>query len=622
MAFLTTVSNSSVNVQHNFTTTATVAPNMSNPGAGNHPIKRESEKTQSAPEQLQEIVQNLAGPEQLLEIVQNLGHTTISQNHTKKEPLTKEPRSPNHSPSKEDKHIIKKCECVKTQSAPYQLQEIVQNLANTTLSRNSQGQIKTTTTTQIQTKKDPHTPNKAFKAEIQPLHSSPSHDPNLELKPVWHADVHRLLNQLARRNQEVPILAPDIQQVRTWAHEVMASKNPDDMRMFLKLLSQYYFLGAKQIAFEVLKTLRKVTPEINQYFKDIPKEYLKDLSFDEASEGPVLSTLGIRHILRMQEGAFGYPTGMLGIAGVTELPSLIDDIMQSPSQDMIQGWVVENDLFRQDHHIVPVLALKVKGKTHIFIFDSLGHNLSDDPNERQLSFVLEDLIQSYRKQKSIEEQLALYSYKNKRQHALSLDCVTFSLLDLKNLIERHVRGADDLLTFYAKQDPKNQPRSITSILAKGSSLPIFEIDILPPELMKVTQSKKQIQAYVENSPALNSSSVPVFQRFTPLGQILESPQTLPALTTKVSENERVRSDEKAMNLYVDRQRIAHIVYVLALHAKEKKLAQSSSSSSSSTSSISSTSTSSTSSTSSPPSSSQQRPVKRMLKFKPQQYQNQ
>jgi len=312
--------------------------------------------------------------------------------------------------------------------------------------------------------------------------------------------------------------------------------------------------------------------------------------------------LGIRQILRMQETDFGYPVGMLSMAGVTELPSLIDGMIQSPSPDMIQGWVVENDLFCEDPHIVPVLTLKVKGKTHVFILDSLGHNLSPIPKERQLSFVLDDLIQYFRK-KSIEQQPALYSYRDKRQHALTLDCVTFSLIDLKNLIERHLRGGDNLVTFFDKQQPKNQPRSITSVLAKESTLQIFEINILPPELMKGTQSKKQIQAYVENSPALDTSSVPIFQRFTPSGQIHESPQTLPELTTKVSENERIRSDEKSMNLYVDKKRLTQIVYVLALHSKEKKLGQSSSSSSSSTSSSSSSS------------STGQKPVKRMLKFK-------
>ncbi len=509
---ITTVSNSSVNAQQILTTTAAAAPNITNPGAGNHTVK---------------------------------------------------------------------CECVKTQSAAEQLQEIVQNLANTTITQN-------------QIKKEPLTPKKEYKTTIQPLHPSPSKDPYA--KPEWHAEVHRFLKKLAERNQEEPIVASDIQQVRTWALKIMASENPDEMRMFLKLLSQYYFLGAKQIFFELLKKLRKVTPEINQYFKDIP--------FDEADEGPVLSTVGINQILRMQETDFGYPVRMLAAAGVTELSGLIEGIIHSPSQDMIQGWIVENDLFLEDPHLVPVLALKVKGKTHVFILDSLGHNLFSSPTERQLSFVLEDLIQSFRKSNSIDQQLALYSYKNKRQHAFSLDCGTFSLLDLKNLIERHLRGADDLLTFYAKQDQKNQPRSITSILANGSSLPIFEIDILPPELMKVTQSKKQIQAYIENSPALDTSSMPVFQRFTPSGQIQQSPQTLPELTTKISENERIRSDERAMNLYVDRKRLAQIVYVLALHAREKKLGQSSSSSLT----PSSTSTSSTS-------SSQQSPVKRMLKFK-------
>ncbi len=542
MAINTTVSSSSVTIHQNLTTTtAAVVAHMTNPGAG-----------------LQNV-QNLAASEQLLEIVQNLGQTTITPtpNQTKNEPLSKEPP---RTPKREYKRTTK-CECEKTSSATAQTLEIVQNLANTTLSQNSQ--TLTTTTLQNQTKKEPHSPNKEFKAAIQPLHPSPSKDPELKQKPEWHPPVHRFLKLLAQRNQEEPITASDIHQVRTWAHQVIASRNPDAMMMFLKLLSQYTFLGAKQIFFEVLKELRKATPEINQYFKDIP--------FDEADEGPVLSSLGIRQIIRMQEGSFGYPVGLLRQAGVTEISGLINEMIHSPLQDMIQGWLVENDRFREDPHNVPVLALKVKGKTHVFIFDSLGHNLSTSPKERQLSIVLEDLIETYR-DKSIQQQPVVYSYKSKRQHGHTLDCVTFSLLDLKNLIERHLRGADNLVTFFEKQEHKNQPRSITSILANGSSLPIFEIDILPPELMKVTQSQKQIQAYVKNSPALDTSSVPVFQRFTPFGEIQESPQTLPELANKVSENERVTSDEKAMNLYIEKKRLSQMVYVLAFHFKEKKLA--------------------------------------------------
>ncbi len=353
----------------------------------------------------------------------------------------------------------------------------------------------------------------------------------------------------------------------------------------------------------MLKELRKIAPEINRYFTDIEFKEVKD-------EGPVLSAEGIRMLLRAEEGAFGHPAGMLSVADVSALPDLIEGMMNEfSSSDMVQGWVVRNDLFRSDHHIVPVFAVKVKGKTHVFILDSLGHDVSSSLQERQLSFVLEDLIQHFRKKPSIDQRLALYSYKNKRQHATSLDCVAFSLLDLKNLAERHIRGADNLVIFFEKQSSEHQPRSITSVLTKGSVLPIFEIDILPPELMKVTQSKKQLAAYEINSPALNTSSVPVFQRFNASGQIQQSPQTLEELKIKVSENERV-SDERAQNLYVTRKRLAQTVHVIARHyfEKEKQLSQSPPSSSSSSSSSSTTVTS-------PSSSSEQPRVKSLLKFK-------
>ncbi len=240
---ITTVSNSSVTVQQNLTTTtAAIAPNMNNPGAGNSSLLRGPVTQQSTTSQLQEIVQNLAHAEQIVTIAgaggapnvtnPNSGNPTGQRASDLKRNVARNLFNTTVAPNepKNDLSTSNKCECVKTR-VPEKLQETVLIITTAAL-------------TQTQTKKVPVTPNKAYKSMVHPLHHTPSKDP-LE-KPEWFPEAHRFMRDLAKKNTGGSIADSEIQKVRALAHQIMASGNSDDYDVDSKAIISLHFCGSQE----------------------------------------------------------------------------------------------------------------------------------------------------------------------------------------------------------------------------------------------------------------------------------------------------------------------------------------------------------------------------------------
>ena len=400
------------------------------------------------------------------------------------------------------------------------------------------------------------TPDRGFTAVVRPMEDSPSRV--VGARPDWCAKTHRLLRQLSEINRAEQINPDAVDEVRQIANHLIHEGNPNEMLHFLKMLSEFYFVGAKKIFFTVIAALREIEPAI--------EVYLKDVDTDEVDEGPVLSASGIGKIFELFENEFAYPSGILKPANVSELPQLIDEMINSPSSEIMRGWTIENDLMVEDPHVVPVFALKSGGRTHVFIFDSLGHTI--DGQTIGISASLEELLKHFSDTENIDRHLSIYSYKPKRQNSV-VGCGIFSIVDLKCLLERHIRGAGNLIDFYAAQEQEHRPRLVTQFLNASSRLPIYEIDILPPEMMKPTQSLQAIKAYVTDAPQLHSESVPRFPRYSATGNITQEEQSVRHVRRRIAHAERWGARGPG-NFYMDQKRLKYTVYLLGLHLKEMK----------------------------------------------------
>jgi len=134
--------------------------------------------------------------------------------------------------------------------------------------------------------------------------------------------------------------------------------------------------------------------------------------------------------------------------------------------------------------------------------------------------------------------------------------------DLKNLCERHIRGSGNIVDFYATQSSEHQPRRLNEDLGVSGGLSVFEIDTLPPEMMKVTQSVKKIFSYQKAPPVLNLP-IPQFTRFSFDGKTYDTLQDLEALNRSVTEITRTTPDGGAVNLYIEQKRFSDIVYLIS-----------------------------------------------------------
>jgi len=388
-------------------------------------------------------------------------------------------------------------------------------------------------------------------ALIRPLPISPSRIVYPPKRPDWWDDAHRLLRDLAFRNQENPLGQRDLVEIYKLTDLLIANQNPVELLMFMKLLSEFIVYDSKKLFFKVLVALRSLSPEIDQYFFDIDT--------DDPSEGPSLSPMAINEMFRFYEEEFHYPVGMFSYQNLSALRRFVDQIIESDS-DQIHGCILHNDLQPDDPHVVPLFALKQNGTTHLFIFDSLGHSISSDQDKTQISAALKFLIESYQNRSDLRGKLELYSYKNKRQNS-EVGCVTFSLLDLKNLCERHIHHGLNIIDFYSLQDPEHLPRRVNEELQIGSDVAVYEIDTLPPEMMKVTQSVKKFDYYQRHPPVL-SPPIPRFIRYTSGAETVDALQDLEALHKSVDQVIRTTSDGNAVNFYVEQKRFMDIIYLM------------------------------------------------------------
>ncbi len=402
------------------------------------------------------------------------------------------------------------------------------------------------------------TPERGPKALVRPLADTPSKVVYPKRRPEWMDGAHRLLRNMAFANREEPVRPSDLESVAKLSQELIERGETSELLMFMKLLSQFYFDGAKGIFFDVLSALREADSDLSLYFRDVET--------DEPREIPSLTPVAIDALFQFFEGEFGYPCGLLQTAPVTQLPALIDRMMYSPD-GTIRGWVVWNDRMEEDPHMVPVFAIQHGGKVHAFIFDSIGHEIGANPLDIKISASLEELIWFFKDSENIQDVLSVYSYGPKRQHS-EIGCWAFSILDLKHLLERHIHGKTNLVDFYELQSGAFAPVPIEYFLGDGILFPILEIRTIPPEMIKPTQSLRGIDAYCSSPPSLSEHMTPLFERFTPSWDVWLQGQSVPEVRGHVEKMERVTQQESVRNYYVEQKRLEYIVNLLTYHLKE------------------------------------------------------
>jgi hypothetical protein len=373
---------------------------------------------------------------------------------------------------------------------------------------------------------------------------------------------HRALVTMADVNQKSPLPPSEMQPVKQIAQDLTVHRNQKDILMFMKTLSEFVVYETKGIFFGALKDLIQLCPELNYLF-------LKTETHDPI-EGPSLKPFAINDLCHFYEEEFHFSPGVLSCQPISKLTKLVSEFIRSDTSTM-RGFVIHNDYDPFDGHVVPVFIIKYQGMNHLFIFDSRGHTVSNFPNETVVSRTLDELLEYFYEESEESKKISLYSYQIQRQFS-EVGCATFSLLDLKNLYERHAGGFEHIVDFYRSQKEAYRPKSLNDRI--DSSVPIYELNVLPPEMMKATQSRSQICHYQDRPPTLNPELTPVFLRSLPAGETCKKVQDLMNLRSAVNDSVRVSpTADRTRNLYVEKKRFSDIVILICRHFVRSAKAQ-------------------------------------------------
>ena len=388
--------------------------------------------------------------------------------------------------------------------------------------------------------------------------SSPLFSPIFETVTACAADesnweeLKALLELSFETNKSSKVDPACIERIETIIKEIsLAGSLPDQIKL-LKLFENYTFFFTDKFFTIVLKQIAISYPEIQRYF------------YREGLYGnPIISLEGVSSILHFFELEYKFPEGCLSCQTIANLPKLIEEIMLSTELELTKGFVIQSA--PHDPHLVPIFITKHGPSVNVLISDSMGHTISMLERNWEMSEI-KAIITTFQHQAKYFENLKIYSYALKRQND-NVSCHIFCTLDLKNLYERQLSTDEtifDFLTTYS------HPRLITPEIVRDCGLLIYEVELLPPEMMKVTQSYTALKTYASHSPKLEGSMTPCFIRKSPEGAQVFSFQTMDVLNRSVMRAKCISPTSREESKYVDKKRWGFIIQILESHFRNRR----------------------------------------------------
>lgn len=143
-------------------------------------------------------------------------------------------------------------------------------------------------------------------------------------------------------------------------------------------------------------------------------------------------------------------------------------------------------------HVMPLILRRTHNEIEILCTDSIG---------RVSTGWMDKLIQFLKAQIITEKKvpIKLYTLSTKRQRD-SENCAVFAIDDICHYFTLKHKGFD-LFAFVKKQ------AHLIDALSCNDSLTVYDFDLLPPSMMKLTQSIEQIKAYMENYPEFSKEII-------------------------------------------------------------------------------------------------------------------
>ncbi len=343
--------------------------------------------------------------------------------------------------------------------------------------------------------------------------------------PDW-TDIKNAFVQAATINNTRPVPEHLSTHLKGIVRTILTRKKPGELLHLLRLLCSYNYFDTKQHVGAVVTVLLDCYPTLKGLLKAKGADY-------------TFTPQGIAFILKIFEKKYHWPKDQITVQNIDTLDERLQELREASDLKTTRAWLLFSP--RSDH-IVPTFAKKEKDTLQACITDSKGISHFGVPED---GYWLEPF--KNRLLKGPEE--TAFGYSCQRQID-GLTCPVFGTLDLRNILEGEAAGRD-IFEFITTSIPKDKLKDISS---KSSTSRMFSFSLLPPEMMKVTQSVKQIASYRSSSPTdLAASIMPVFTRVSPTRHIVFVFQTPEIVFQTIDRNIRMNPEGYPLNKYVEKK---------------------------------------------------------------------
>lgn len=344
-------------------------------------------------------------------------------------------------------------------------------------------------------------------------------------KQTWE-DLRKMLSSAHQDNRKRPLDKETIILLNDTIDVKLRKSSTSDLIYLLGLVAKYNFLESKRLAMRILATLKEKHSQFEGYLKG------KNLIFTPKA---------IDLILKYHEQLYQWPEGEISLCCVDDLMFKLEEIQKNSTPRALILYSPNQD------HVIPAFIKLQENRLKIAIIDSEGY--------RRNSFWATKLREKLKQR----DDLSIYYYKNLRQRD-GFSCATFSILDLRNILEGESSDRD-LFEFIENHGE----------IKKIDSPSEYTFNILPPEMMKVTQSFKQLARY-RSSPTHSSPDVyfPVFARKSPTHENVFVFQTLDTLDKTVDRNIYYAPDGYRLNKYVEKKYLTFLYRLVKTLASQIK----------------------------------------------------
>ena len=329
---------------------------------------------------------------------------------------------------------------------------------------------------------------------------------------------HALSVELSIANRSRSLSDLEIFQYTTQFQALFEHSSSKGLIKIASVLIDHNIYCSGNLFLQILQKLRDENPEpLRPYF-------------DIQSKKAIMLSAGLHSVIEIYSGSYRWEES-IEFVDIDSLAEKFTHVLLGDTP-LNMGWIYTDPYTL---HMTPVYIRRERaGNLKLLVTDSKGKG-----GTRALLDKLEALVPE-------DSKVCIYANSSLRQRD-GYACSAFSLLDLRNIFERE-QNRGNIFVYIEQQ--KLQPYRKH----------VMWFEILPFEMMKTTQSIRQLERYKQTSPI--PEYTPVIRRQSQEGLAFEFHQDKTAVSQSLESNIRFGPDSYKLNKYIERKWMKMVFLIL------------------------------------------------------------